>query len=229
MLESLPKDPLFWACALVAVGGVVVHYLYSGFLKQNYREIVWFRRILLPHMSLFLEKVDDDLEGYDLSKFYVETEMSDKEHVMDIEVGRSEYEEVHDELAQFLFERHFRPEVLLASLSSSPRGYKEIGNYVLTAPEKKHSKVPFLGKMYDVLILLMADWQLHVRVFYDSENDRLRIYVHREKNPYNPIEAKNHYRGNKMDYEGGRKLFRRYVPDLEKEALSDQDYEVVYE
>jgi hypothetical protein len=149
---------------------------------------------------------------------------------MSVEVGRSEYEQLVNDIGEFLMERDFRPEVLLASYQKDEEGNPEVGNFILTAPEKKHPSVPFLGKLYEVLLLFISKWQLHIRIFYDKDEDKLHFHVHREKNAYSPLYAKEHYRAEGFDIEHGKKLFReRYLPEMNESILKDFNYEVNHE
>lgn len=231
MLETLPSDPLFWGAAIVAIFGVVVHYLYSGFIQRNYRKIKWFRRLFLPHITKALRHMDEELDDHDLSRLYVETSVSESEHVLDVEVpNKLEAAMVLGEIEREVFlDNNFRPEVLLASLASNPGGYLEMGNWVKTAPEKKHPSTPFLGKLYEVVLLILAEWQLHIRIYYDEEQNLLRFYVHHEKNAYSPFHAQDHYDGDGIDVKKGRSLFKDYLPEMNEAVLRDYDYEVTYE
>lgn len=225
MLEAIPQNPLFWACAVVAVFGLVTHYLYSGWINENYRSIKWFRRMFLPHLTPLLEDLDEDTEA-DLSKLYVETSVGESEHTFDINIPESQnYEGVLYEIEEKLKSKHFRPEVLLTSVASNPDGKYEVGNWVLTAPEKNHSDVPAYGVLSDVFKLLVSEWQLHVRIYWNEEERKLEFYAHYEKNPYSPIHSEDHFNAVGMDHSKGRKLL------LKNMTLNSNkyDFEVIHD
>jgi len=218
MLETLPQNPIFWVCSLAAILGVVTHYLYSGWINQNYRSIKWFRRMFLPHLTPLLEDLDDNTES-DLSKLYVETGVGESEHTFDISIPEAEvYESTLYEVEEQLRQKHFRPEVLLASVASNPDGKYEVSNWVLTAPEKTHSDVAGCGVLSDVFKMLFSEWQLHVRVYWNEQERKLEFYSHYEKNPYSPLYAKDHFDGIGVDHAKGRKLL------LKKLSLNPNKY-----
>lgn len=193
--QFLAENPLLWATAFASIFGLVVHYLYGGFIEKNYRKITWFRRLLLPHFSFILRKTDANFEKVDLSKLYVETSVSEEEKAFSVDASKIGIEDI-DEV---FLNKNFRPEVLLSSLASDPDGRKEVGNWVLTAPNKSRSFFPANSRIYEVFQMLTAKWQLHVRVYYNEKEDKYTFYAHYEYNPYCPLYSKKHFNSKGMD------------------------------
>lgn len=230
MLEDMVSNPLFYAATIASLFGLALHYLYyEGFIEENYREAKWFRRLFLPHITFLLHELDSEFDDYDLSKMYVETTVSESEHVLDIDISDADKEEVLDGIESHLLASHYRPEVILSSLASTPDGYKEIGNWVLTAPEKNHTDLPAMGILHDALLMIGSKWQLHVRIFHNEEREMIEFYTHYEKNPYNPFHAPDHFKANGLDAERGKKLFRRKLAELHEKGLEGLNYEVKYD
>jgi len=181
MIETVLSDPLLIASVVASLVGLTLFYLYGGFIQQNYTKIKWFRRLFLPHLRNFIEHLDEEHEDVDLSEIRkVETSVSEEEHVFDLYLREEEYQEgVMLALGKFLtMHRHFRPEILLSSIGNNPDDLYEVGNFVLTAPEKNHTDAPALGRLYDIVVMFTSKYQLHVRVFYDDRSHRFRFYAH---------------------------------------------------
>lgn len=190
--------------ALASVIAATVYYLFSGFIKGNYRHIKWFRRIFLPHVTWALKKTDLD------DDVYVESPYRDSEHLLDIvgavdnHFGPEWLYSLKAIIEPFLKDKGFRPEVLLASLKGRESDLDEVGNFILTAPEKR--KKPHHNKMRELLMLLTSKYQLHVRLLKDD--DKILMLVHHELNPYNPFFAKKHIDGKEFSPEKGREMFK---------------------
>jgi hypothetical protein len=221
MLELLPSDPLFYAAAVASFIGIACYFYYSTFILQNYSKIKWLRRMLFPHISYFLKKVDKQTPNTNISKLYVETPATHAEKICTIHLAEEEDEdEVVSDIGEVLLKNHFRPEVILASLSKTSDGDYEVGNWVLTAPTKNHSDMWGTKVLHDLFIMLTARRQLHVRIFYDDEEHAIEFYAHEEYNPYNPLFSRKHFYGEGFDVALGQELFKQEVlPELEKEGL----------
>ena len=228
MIESVPKEPLFHIAGFASIVGIVLIYLFRGFINEKHTRVKWFRRLLFPHLSTLIERAQDETDDERVDKLYVETEVSNEERVLDIQVDEDEMKYILGYIETTLKEIGFRPEVILASLASTDEGYYEVGNWVFTAPEKKHPDVPVLGDLYEIAVLLVAKWQLHVRIFYNEEEGKLEMYAHYEKNPYSYLHAKDHFLGEGLDMEKGRELFRSYLPEFEH-ILRDHEHEINHE
>ena len=100
-------------------------------------------------------------------------------------------------------------------MGRNSEGYREVGNWVLTAPKRKHTSMRGVDRVHQVLLMLTAKSQLHVRIFYDEEEEMLRFYSHYEYNPYNPFYAKRHFNGENIKYDLARSLFKSYAVSLE--------------
>lgn len=191
--------------ALASIVAATIYYLFSGFIKGNYRQIKWFRRIFLPHVTWALKKTDLD------DDVYVESPYRESEHLLDITDADKDFAMPwfffalkHTE--EFLKVKGFRPEVLLASLKGRESDLDEVGNFILTAPEKRNKA--HYSKMRELLMLLTSKYQLHVRLLHDDDNEKLLMLVHHELNPYNPLYAKKHIDGKEFSPEKGREMFK---------------------
>lgn len=224
-IEHPPQDPLFWACFVASLIGLAAWNLYGRFIYENYSRIKWFRRLFLPWITPFLENVDEELDEVDLSRLYVETDVSEDEKVLEVDIPHEDHDIVMESLGEFFMDNYFRPEVLLASLASDDEGKKEEGNWVLTAPSKKHTGM----RLHELAIMLISKWQLHVRIFYNEEDETLSFYAHHEYNPYNPLLAKRHFNGDDVDVGLGKEMFRDYLPELNDNQLKNYNYEVSHE
>lgn len=223
ILMGLLQEPLLIATCITSVVGLVTYHLYGGFIRENYMQIKWFRRLFLPHVTRLMNKIDEENEDIDLDGVYVESELVDAEHVFDLYLDESDnMQNVRREVGETLIDNHFRPEVLLASLATNPQGEIEVGNFVLTAPQKNHSDVSGYGRLYDIFTMFVSKYQLHVRIFYDRDKHRLRFYAHHELNPYNPIYSKRHLEGEEMNYTKGVSMFKKY-----KDEIAEYGVEVV--
>ena len=212
-------DVLFIVAAIASIIGIGIYYLYGGFLTQNYKKIKWFRRLFLPHVSKIIKDYDESNENVDLSQLSkTETTTLDSEHVFDLHLKEDYTKETANKLiGNELIENHFRPEVILASVGRQQTSEElEIGNFVLTAPEKNHPDTIGLGKLYDIVLLFTSKYQLHVRYFYDEEKHRIRFYAHYELNPYNPLYAKKHLKAEKFNVEKGVEMFKGYKDDIKQ-------------
>lgn len=213
MFETIPQSPVFWAAAAAAVIALMLHYLYGGWLERNYRHIKWLRRLILPHISYYLRSTDNDLDDVDLSQLYVETGVRESEHAMDMPIDEYEDEwDALDDVEKYLKKHYWRPEVILTSLADDPEGRYEIANWVLTAPEKSRKDSLALGRLRELLIMLTAERQLHLRIYYNEEEEKLQFYAHEEYNPYNPLYSKKHFNGVDMNHKGGRQMFLDRFP-----------------
>lgn len=213
------NNPLLVASVIASIVGVTIYYLYRGFILQNYQRIKWFRRLLLPHISLILRQVDKRNKDVDLSKLYVTTDVLEgREHIGDLYLEEGEkQDEVVEDVGSYLIENKFRPEVILTSVAEHEDDIPEVGNFVLTAPMKTRDVLPGYGVFTEVFRMLTSKYQLHVRMYYDKEKHRLRFYGHHELNPYNPLFAKGHFNSEDFDSSLGVSMFRRdYFGDLEK-------------
>lgn len=199
MLEVVLSDPLLIATVAASLFGIVIYTLYyDSVIRGNYSRIKWVRRTIAPHISYHLKNE----EG-----LYVETEVADSGKVLDLEVPEGEVEDVLSSIEDILKSQGFRPEVILASVGTTEDGYREIGNWVLTGPERKRTSEEFFFIPREVVRLVTSTWQLHLRIFYDEDDERLEFYVHYEYNPYCPPFAKKHFKGVGMDIEKGKQLF----------------------
>lgn len=217
-VAGLTSDPLLLVAGLASLVGLFVYWSYDGFIHENYTHIKWFRRLLLPHVTRLLKKAEKD--GDFFKGIYVETDTLDSEHVFDLYLEESRMKEgALDAVGDTLIENHFRPEVLLASLGSNSSGLEEVGNFVLTAPNKNHPDSTGLGRIYDIVVMFISKYQLHVRIFYDPEKHRLRFYAHYELNPYNPFYAQKHLDAEEFDIDKGVEMFREYADELEKYGI----------
>jgi hypothetical protein len=222
LTEIVMNNPLLIASVAASLSGAVVYFLYKGFITQNYQRIKWFRRLLLPHISLILRQVDKNNKDVDLSKLYVQTEiLEDKEHIGDLYLGEGDKrDEVVGQVGDYLIESRFRPEVILTPLAEHEDDLPEVGNFVLTAPNRNRDVLPGYGVFTEIFRMLTSKYQLHIRMYYDKEKHRLRFYGHYELNPYNPLYAKKHF--NSVDYDSrlGVKIFRRdYAEKLSKYGI----------
>lgn len=214
--QMVSSDPMFLLAAAAAVIGITLHYLYGGFIEENHRKIIWFRRLLLPHFTFFLRQTDSSIEDVDLSRLYVETVVTDEEYVFAIDDSWS-----LDEISDVFLEKKFRPEALLASLASDMEGRKEVGNWVLTAPRKDRNVSVRGSRLYEVVQLLTAKWQLHVRLFHDEEKGVYSVYAHYEYNPYCPLYAMKHFEAEGMNKKLGVEMAHEMLSEefeLEAEA-----------
>ena len=212
-------DVLFIVAAIASIIGIGIYYLYGGFLTQNYKKIKWFRRLFLPHVSKIIKDYDESNKDVDLSQLSkTETTTLDSEHVFDLHLKEHYTKETANKLiGNELIENHFRPEVILASVGRQETSEElELGNFVLTAPEKNHPDTTGLGKLYDIVLLFTSKYQLHVRYFYDEEKHRIRFYAHYELNPYNPLYAKKHLEAEKFNVEKGVEMFKEYKDDIKQ-------------
>ena len=212
-------DVLFIVAAIASVIGIGIYYLYGGFLTQNYKKIKWFRRLFLPHVSKIIKDYDESNKDVDLSQLSkTETTTLDSEHVFDLHLKEHYTKETANKLiGNELIENHFRPEVILASVGRQETSEElELGNFVLTAPEKNHPDTTGLGRLYDIVLLFTSKYQLHVRYFYDEEKHRIRFYAHHELNPYNPLYAKKHLEAEKFNVEKGVEMFKEYKDDIKQ-------------
>lgn len=209
----LATEPLFIVAGIAALIGITALYLYGGFIENNYTKIKWFRRLFLPHLSALLRNVDEQYKEFDISDVHkkIETRSSEKENVFDLYLLEEDTpEEVTKAIGEKLIDNHFRPEVILASLGRDSDGEAEIGNFVLTSPEKNHPDSSGISRLYDIATLFTAKYQLHVRIFYDEDSHKLQFYAHHELNPYNPLYAKKHLNGEGLDSQKGVRMFREY-------------------
>lgn len=216
MIEQLlATDPFFVVTAIVSLVGLSLYYLYGGFIEENHAQIKWFRRLFLPHVTKLLHDIDEQNEDIDLDGLYVETNIHQREHVFDLYLDERVHREGGIEMvSEELIKNHFRPEVILASLGNNPQDKAELGNFVLTAPMNNHPDVPVMGRLYDIFVMLVSKYQLHVRIYYDEDKHRLRFYAHHELNPYNPRYAKKHLQGEEMDIPLGVEMFKKYKEDI---------------
>ena len=210
-------DPLFVVAGIAALMGLALYYGYSGFINKNYTQIKWFRRLFLPHVTRAINQLDEQYDDIDMQGVYVETNVREREHVFDLHLDESDtmtegVKKVGDELIS----QHFRPEVILASLGRDPENQGEVGNFVLTAPEKNHTDVPVMGRLYDIFVMFTSKYQLHVRIYYDENKHRLRFYAHHELNPYNPLYAKKHLQAKDFNTQKGVRMFEQYKKDIEQ-------------
>jgi len=220
--EIVMNNPLMVASVAASIGGLGLYWLFRGFIVQDYQRIKWFRRLLLPHISLILRQVDKNNKDVDLSKLYVQTEiLEDKEHIGDLYLSEGEkQDEAVEQVGDYLIGNKFRPEVILASLAEHEDDLPEVGNFVLTAPNRNQDVLPGYGVFTEIFSMLTSKYQLHIRMYYDKEKHRLRFYGHYELNPYNPLYAKKHF--NSVDYDSrlGVKIFRRdYAEKLSKYGI----------
>jgi hypothetical protein len=211
VVEIVQNNPLFVASALASLVGISLYYLYRGFINENYQKIKWFRRLLLPHITIALRHLDEEYEEYDLSKLYVETESNKSEYVFSLKPYKTEAPQT---LGKRLISNGFRPEVILTSLAKHPEGYPEVGNYVLSGPEKNHGSHGH-GVWRELFNMFLSKWQLHVRYYFNEEDNEYLFYAHKEYNPYNPLYAAKHLRGEKIDVEEGGKLLLQYTDEFE--------------
>lgn len=211
--EFASKDPMFWVAALASVVGLTLYYLYSGYINKNYRHLKWLRRLFLPHVTRIIRKIDKSNEDIHLGGLYVESFSPKKYRVFDLYLSEdTTKEEAIECVDQKLLSNHFRPEIILASLASNNEGNVELGNFVLTAPERKHPDVKGFGKLYDIAMMFAAKHQLHVRYYYDEDKHRLRFYAHYESNPYNPFISYQHYEGDGM--RKAAEIFKEYQEEI---------------
>lgn len=205
------SEPLLFASMAASLVGLILWYLYRGFIVENYTRIKWFRRILLPHISLFLRHADKKADGWDLSKLYVETSVSEREHAFDIQLNETnDSHKKLKEVGDILISERFRPEVILTSLAEHPDELEEKGNFVLTAPNKSHPKIPGYGIFYEIFVMLTSKYQLHVRYYYDQETNKIRFYCHYELNAYNPLYSKKHFKGEDVDVALGVEMMKQW-------------------
>jgi len=210
-IEIVQTNPLFVASALASLVGLTLYYLYRGFIHENYQRIKWFRRLFLPHITLLLRNVDKNNKRVDLSRLYVETEAQPEEEVFDLRLSEDNTrQEAVDKIGDYLISENFRPEVILASLAKHPEGYPEVGNFVLTAPEKNHDTIAGYGVFKEIFKMFTSKYQLHIRLYYDENKHRILFHAHHELNPYNPLYAKKHFNSVEFNMKKGVKLFRKY-------------------
>lgn len=209
-------DPLFVVAAVASLFALSMYYMYGGFIYENYGKIKWFRRLFLPHVTRIIGLMDERYDQVDLSDLEkVETNIREREHVFDLYLDEAQTKETALKAVGYeLISQHFRPEVILSSLGTDPDGDGEDGNFVLTAPSRSHSDVPVLGRIYDILIMFLSKYQLHVRIYYDEDKHRLRFYAHHELNPYNPFFAKDHLEAKEFDVDKGVEMFSEYEDDI---------------
>lgn len=217
LTDLAAQEPMFFVAALASVVGMTLFWLYGGFLEQNYTKIKWFRRLFLPHISHLIARIDNEYEEVDLDHIYTETTVYDDEFVFDLYLPEEvTKEEAHRQIGDELIENHFRPEVLLASLASTQGGNPELGNFVLTAPEKNHPDTTGFGRLYDLFVMFVSKWQLHTRYYYVSDKHKISFYAHKELNPYNPLYALAHLRAEDFRQEEGVEMFKEYKDELEQ-------------
>ena len=215
--EIILSDPLFFASAAASIVGLLLWYLYRGFIVNNYTRIKWFRRLFFPHVSVLLRIADRRKENIDLSRLYVETETREDEYAFTLYLDESDDEhDVIESIGGYLIDNKFRPEVLLTSLANHPEGYPEVGNFVLSGPEKSHPSLVGYGVFTEIIRMLLSKWQLHLRIYYDSDKHRLLFYVHREYNAYNPLYAKKHLDGKHVSGKEGVELFKQHSDGIEE-------------
>lgn len=218
MIEGLPQSILFYVAAFASVVGLVIYYLYyRGFIQDNYRHVKWFRRLVAPHLSVLLRRADKETPDTDLSRLYVETELSEEECVYSLSVEAENKDDTLDKIEDVLSSLHLRPEVVLTSVASDEEGNYAIANWVLTGPSKSKSDVRGVGVLYEILHLLVSKWQLHLRIVY--KDGLLKFYVHKEYNPYNPLFAKKHFVGKDIDIEEAKTYFRENIQKEIEEEL----------
>lgn len=218
VFSAVASDPLMFAAGLASLVGLFMYWSYGGFINENYQRIKWFRRLFLPHITRLLHKIDEENENIDLDGAYVETQILESEHAFDLYLRESsrDYLIPLTGVSETLIDNHFRPEVILASLGTSPEGYVEVGNFALTAPEKKKVDMTGIARLNDIITMFVSRYQLHVRIFFDPEKHRLRFYAHHEYNPYNPFHAKDHLEAKKFNPRKGVKMFKEYADELER-------------
>jgi hypothetical protein len=202
---------------------LISYYLYRGFIHENYQRIKWFRRLFLPHITLLLRQVDDQRKDVDLSKLYVETEAQPEEEVFDLRLSEDVTRgDAVNNIGDYLISEKFRPEVILASLAKHPEGYPEVGNFVLTGPQKRHDTLVGYGIFQEIFRMFTSKYQLHVRLYYDQDKHRILFHAHHELNPYNPLYAKKHFNSVQFNIRRGVEMFRRY-----KERVSEYGVELI--
>ena len=213
--EIVMNNPLLIASVVASLLGASLYYLFRGFILQDYQRIKWFRRLLLPHISLILRQVDKNNKSVDLSKLYVTTGvLEQKEHIGDLYLDEDvKRDEGVKQVGSYLIDNKFRPEVILTSLAEHEKDLPEMGNFVLTAPNKKRDVLPGYGVFTEIFRMLTSKYQLHVRIYYDKEKHRLRFYGHHELNPYNPFYAKGHFNSENFNARLGVELFRSHYAD----------------
>jgi hypothetical protein len=216
-ITVLSQDPMFYASAVASLIGLTLWYLYRGFIVENYQRLKWLRRILFPHLSILLRVADDKTE-VDLGKLYVTTKIHDYEFVDEVQLPKDTIEEEANETVKdYLMSQSFRPELILSSIAEHPKGYPEVGNFVLTAPEKNHPSVPAYGIFYELFHMLISKYQLHVRYYYNEDDNSYEFYAHKELNPYNPLYAKGHFNSEDFDAEEGVQLTQEnYMGDIQE-------------
>jgi len=224
--EVLQTDPLFIAASIASLLGLGLYFGYRGFIHENYQRIKWFRRLFLPHITLLLRKGDKKLDGVDLSRLYVETNARPEEEVFDLRLREEDrMNGVVEAVGSYLIkEENFRPEVILTSNANHSEGYPEVGNFVLTAPEKSHDYFARYGVFREIFRMFTSKYQLHVRLYYDQDKHRILFHAHHELNPYNLIYAKKHFNGVQFNIRRGVELFRRY-----KDGISEHGVELIEE
>jgi hypothetical protein len=208
-------DPLFVVAALASFLGILLYYTYGGFINENYTRIKWFRRLFLPHITRAIKNIDKQYENVDMSGLYVETNVRDREHVFDLYLDEETTKEQGlNSVGGELISNHFRPEVILASLATNPEGEAEDGNFVLTAPSRNHTDVSVFGRIYDIMVMFISKYQLHVRIYYDEDKHKLEFYAHHEMNPYNPLYAERHFEAKEFNVDKGVEMFKEYKDDM---------------
>lgn len=213
--ELALSNPMFIASGVASLIGLTLWFLYRGFITENFTRIQWLRRLLFPHLSLFLRKADKNAEGYDLSKLYVETVVTKPEHAFDLYLPEDKTEDTAtQEIGEYLISEGFRPEVILTSLAEHPKEFPEMGNFVLTAPRKTHPSVPGYGIFYELFHMLISKRQLHVRFYHNTNSHSFEFFVHEEYNPYNPLYAKRHFDSEEFSPEDGVELIAEYEDEI---------------
>lgn len=217
-ITLIQNDPLLIASMAASLVGLFLWYLYRGFIHNNYRRIQWFRRFFLPHVTLLLREISKRREDIDLNDVYVESKAYPGEQVFDLRLaGEESWEKKVEEIGDYLIkDEHFRPEVILTSLAKHPEGYPEVGNFVLTAPNKNRSSFGRYGVFKEIMIMFTSKYQLHLRLYYDENKHRILFHTHHEMNPYNPLYAKKHLKGKELNYGRGKMLFRKYKDNIRK-------------
>lgn len=231
VVESLPQDPLFYGAALAAVIALTLHYMYyQTFIRENYRHIKWFRRLLLPHVSYMLRRVDEDVKNVDLSRLYVESPLRDSEHIMNFEwPDDKDYEYVLDNVEPVYFEKGLRPEVILASIKGGTE-HEEVSNFILTGPGRRRTNKSVARSLYDIFLMLTSKYQLHPRLLLDEDEGVLKVGVHHELNPYNPLYSLRHLEGDEFSPHKGKDMFLEiFWEKFDEEIPEDIEFYRVYD
>lgn len=222
MFEALPQDWLFYVAGFAGLFALLVHYLYyESFIKENYDKLKWFRRMVLPHISFLLRQIGEQTGNDQFSRLYVETPIRDGEKAITFEVPENTHHEyVVDKVQSVLTDAHYRREVLLASLKQGDNEM-EVGNYVLTGPNRWRPENRAMNPLYSVFLMLTSKYQLHVRLIYNTEEDNVYLLAHHEYNPYNPIFAKSHLEGKEFNVNKGVNMFLEQSWEELKDEMPD--------